>query len=686
MYKTHFLPYTPILTQFKFTCVTIILLLFSLSLAAQSKVDSILYIANQIQSNTDRLKWMDSVAVKFIRTGDRNMGPLFEKRLDLAEQFGDFEENIERAIDGSDYYLFIQDNKNASYIIAPYLAQINKVEDVEVKRNLLDMQAAIYSEANEFGPAIELYERIIQLVDETKEPPIQQNVSTYRNLGKNLYGAGRYSESSIVLNQARDIALERNDSFELNYIYLELGNLFGRIGLWDESIKYFEDRHQFFSTPSPIAKLIDCSNFGNVHLANRRYEEGMVYFREGLKNKPYPPAWEMLELFYLSGMVESQYFLNQPDSVRYFYQQSLQAFESIDRTKVYEYLYQQALFFYQLVQKNYNEAEQILNTLFKQSSQNSNDIELQKYSLYYSELYQLWGKYQQALNYAMTYNEINDSIQTANKNNALLLYQTQYETKEKENMISTLRTEQALQQLQARATRNRFLGIGLLGLLTAGLLFMRQFYRNRVERAVQIERLRNKISSDLHDDVGSILTGLAMQSEILQSQLQGNDNSASSRIERITGMSRSAMSRMRDAVWAMDARKDSWNSLVDRMTEFATETLTEKDVLFEIRKKGINGEHKLTGEVRQNLYLIFKEAITNIVKHSDATQVSVDLINQGQAFEMIIKDNGSPVKKDYKTTGLGTSNMAMRADQLGGQLTTQYKEGFVVWLRCPGSF
>ncbi|HFB99854.1 MAG TPA: hypothetical protein ENJ53_03520, partial [Phaeodactylibacter sp.] len=195
--------------------------------------------------------------------------------------------------------------------------------------------------------------------------------------------------------------------------------------------------------------------------------------------------------------------------------------------------------------------------------------------------------------------------------------------------------------------------------------FLAQLLAEEERRKVELERLRIKISSDLHDDVGSILSGLAMQAEILQHTDCENQGE---RLIRLSELSRNAMSRMRDAVWAMDARKDKWENLQDRMREFAAEMLGEKGLAYQIDFQDINLKDQLLPEIRQNLYLIFKEAVTNVVKHSNATKVITTLKNTDSGFEMMIKDNGVLDDKEFQHSGLGLNNIKMRAKQIQASL------------------
>lgn len=217
---------------------------------------------------------------------------------------------------------------------------------------------------------------------------------------------------------------------------------------------------------------------------------------------------------------------------------------------------------------------------------------------------------------------------------------------------------------------------GLCALFVAGLVLAWSQYR--LQQAVKMERLRVKISSDLHDEVGTLLSGLAMQTEVLELTARQEDKP---RLHRIAELSRSAMLSMRDTVWAIDARKDKLENLLDRIREHAAETLTPKHFHFDLTVKDLDLKKTLPVDVRQNLYLICKEALTNIAKHSNGDAAQVALTRTGEVLEMRIGDNGRVEEKPYKTTGLGLSNMQLRAERLGGSIEFSQKDGFCVSIR-----
>lgn len=219
-----------------------------------------------------------------------------------------------------------------------------------------------------------------------------------------------------------------------------------------------------------------------------------------------------------------------------------------------------------------------------------------------------------------------------------------------------------------------FLGLCMLTFLT--LIWW--WYRYRLAQVIKLERMRTRISSDLHDEVGGLLSGVAFQMELLEYSAPENQKDF---IHKIGNTSRKAMSKMRDVVWAIDARKDRLEDLLDRMKEFAQELLDPLNIHFRMELENLPMQRKIPSEVRHNLILIYKEFLTNTVKHAHATEVLVQLAKRGAAFEMHLEDNGQGLTKNYKTTGQGLANMKMRAERIGAVLEFVQQDGFGIMLR-----
>ena len=212
-------------------------------------------------------------------------------------------------------------------------------------------------------------------------------------------------------------------------------------------------------------------------------------------------------------------------------------------------------------------------------------------------------------------------------------------------------------------------------LFLAVYFFTKWKVNQRLKKVKELELIRTKISADLHDDVGSILSGLSMQTQWMA--INADSNLKKSLLE-LSEMSHQAMDSMRDTVWAIDPRKDRVENLVDRMRSFAEKNLSLKNISHNFQIEIENAKAFINPEKRQNCYLIFKEAITNICKHSDASFVQISFKKVEDTIQLIIQDNGSE-KAAYASDGTGLNNMSLRARKVDGKLITVYDSGFRVW-------
>ena len=197
------------------------------------------------------------------------------------------------------------------------------------------------------------------------------------------------------------------------------------------------------------------------------------------------------------------------------------------------------------------------------------------------------------------------------------------------------------------------------------------------QRQILLE-LRNKISADLHDEVGGILTGLAMQTELLETQ--NKDPKNHKQLRRIAEMSRRAMASMRDMVWAMDSEKDNWQSLFDRINDHAAEILNPINIQMNIQHEGVELQAELPTAMRENLYLITKEALTNVAKHAQADRVHLSLQKTENQMIFTIHDNGKVAQLCANASGIGLSNMRKRAEAIGAELEICTDCGFEICL------
>ena len=139
------------------------------------------------------------------------------------------------------------------------------------------------------------------------------------------------------------------------------------------------------------------------------------------------------------------------------------------------------------------------------------------------------------------------------------------------------------------------------------------------------------------------------------------------------------MERMRDTVWAIDSRKDKYENLVDKMREFAEKSFHTKQINHVFKTEIDDSKRFINPEKRQNIYLIFKEAVTNICKHSGATAVDIYLKQEKGNFILKINDNGIN-KQNLKSEGTGLTNIKMGAKSIGFNLKIENNGGYKIIL------
>jgi signal transduction histidine kinase len=189
-------------------------------------------------------------------------------------------------------------------------------------------------------------------------------------------------------------------------------------------------------------------------------------------------------------------------------------------------------------------------------------------------------------------------------------------------------------------------------------------YRYRLQQIKKLQIIRNNIASDLHDDIGSTLNSISIYSEVAKQQA-GKDIPA---LELIGSNSRKIIEGMSDIVWTINPENDSFEKIIIRMRSFAHQLLKAKKIeyTFDVDEK-LNSV-ALPMQVRKNFYLVFKEAITNLIKYSGATRVSISLMEKNKVIFLTIRDNGKGIPINAETQGNGIMNMKRRADEIRASL------------------
>jgi signal transduction histidine kinase/ligand-binding sensor domain-containing protein len=206
----------------------------------------------------------------------------------------------------------------------------------------------------------------------------------------------------------------------------------------------------------------------------------------------------------------------------------------------------------------------------------------------------------------------------------------------------------------------------LIAVIIAAIFYL--FYWLKTQRLKQMEMVRSRISRDLHDDIGSSLTSI----RILSQRFGDGGEAQTEAMKRIHTSSQKMLDDMDDIIWTINPQNDKGEHLLSRMREFAAELTEPKGIGLICELDEELEKLQFTIDQKRNIYLIFKEALNNAVKHAQAQNITVRFghAGSGNGVVLIVSDDGIGYRTDDPKRGNGTINMKKRAEEIRSRLET----------------
>jgi ligand-binding sensor domain-containing protein/two-component sensor histidine kinase len=203
--------------------------------------------------------------------------------------------------------------------------------------------------------------------------------------------------------------------------------------------------------------------------------------------------------------------------------------------------------------------------------------------------------------------------------------------------------------------------------LTAGFIHF-TINRYKLQKALELERLRTRIATDLHDDIGATLSSISIYSEALKGQLKEDQPYLVNVLDKMGENSREMVNSMSDIVWAINPGNDNGEKLISRMENYATNLCAVKNIQLHFNEDEKVKSISFPLEQRKNIYLIFKETVNNAVKYAQAENIWVSLLLNGKKLTLTIKDDGNGFDESTIKLGNGLNNIKLRAAELKAEL------------------
>jgi signal transduction histidine kinase len=222
-----------------------------------------------------------------------------------------------------------------------------------------------------------------------------------------------------------------------------------------------------------------------------------------------------------------------------------------------------------------------------------------------------------------------------------------------------------------------FIRLGILGDMVFFLVAIlkkwhfqeKQLALEKLKAQLAVEQFRNKISAELHDDLGSSLSGISMYSYMAHDSLQsGQYEKVRQSVEHIQKTTDEVITAMSEIIWSINPGNDEFEKIVLRMRNFAFEMLGAKNIDFEFKAEEEVIKMKLPMETRKNLYLIFKEATNNLLKYAGTDKAYFSLTRENNNIILSIRDHGKGFNINAPSIGNGLLNMKKRAEEMNASI------------------
>lgn len=551
---------------------------------------------------------------------------------------------------------------------AQYYLDLMKIlaQDVSNKKavtNYFSTAGLFYKNQGKFKEALPyLLEglRLSQNGDKTDFAGQLLNVgNAYSNL-KDLKNAADYHLKALKLFE--ETKNKRGQSFCLN----GLGNDYLDLEQYTSAEKYYLQSEKLKEELGDARGVLTTwMNLGIVYQQTNKVDLSMLYFNKALvRARELKLSIEELRLLFNIGSLLKQTKRNEEATKKFSEALVLarQAGDSAFVSRIKTYLVD----LQNDVQKQIREEQTLLQNIKISIETGSLDITAEGY-FGLAKWYASRKQFDKAYENLKQAQQLTDSIRGNQVVLQLKKLEEEYNAEKKEKEIALLKKDQELQTL-ALSRQRVIITLGIIGfisvLIIAGLLINRYRVMNRSKRLLEIEKVRNSIARDLHDDMGSALSSINILSQVALVEKNGNTQSY---LQRIGDQSARMMEDMGDMVWSINPRNDSMSQVLIRMREFASEVFELKNIEYQFSEKGTENL-VLNADQRKNLFLIFKESINNAAKYSQADKIEINLHQQDHSLIMSIKDNGQGFDEQKVKAGNGLRNLRERAKEINARL------------------
>jgi len=498
-----------------------------------------------------------------------------------------------------------------------------------------------YNVKGNYNQALDLNFKALKIGEESGDKQIVLTALTH--IGQNYYAEGDAYKAIEYNSKGLKIAQETNDEWNMARNIGAIGNAYQDLKQYSNALQnYFNAYELAAKINNTNGAAIWLSNIGGLYVELKNYDSALIYLnRSATVFKTSGNQWAYAETILDIGKV---YFTKKAYSESYRYLISaLQISTQVGALECQRNAY--------LALSNlYSKSDVILpelNTATLLSKEQMRSLALTCYQKYV------------ALKDTIDNKEIQKRSLSLEFENKAALAKLAQAKKDAINSAD-IYTQKII--------RNSFIAGSILLMLLIVVLIN----RNKLKRGIEMEKMRSRLSRDLHDDIGSTLSSINILSRTARSNLkETTDEKTRLSLEKINERSQRLLDSMSDIIWNINPGNDTIEEVMSRMREYATTILEAKNIDYSFNFPKQKMDCRLSMEVKNNLYLIFKEAVNNLSKYSGCTHATLSMASEEKNIHLKIEDNGIGFdEQEIKHRG-GLVNMQQRAAEIKGTINIQ---------------